>query len=99
MSSSFLFIAIFDMIYLYVITITAEEAHDSLRSLAKPLEFTLIQTEDPNEREALRILIKDIENAEPLNGNGYFTITKGTLTSIASTSITYLIILLQFRNI
>ena len=99
MSSGYLAIAISDMIYLYCITMTAEEAYGSLKSLVKPLEFTVIQTDNLKEREQLRILIKEIETVEPLNGNGYFTITKSTLTSIASTSITYLIILLQFRNI
>ena len=99
MSLTFLAIAIFDMIYLYVITMTAERAHESLQSLVKPLEKLLCESVVEVERESLRILVKEIEKTGPLTGNGYFDISRSTLTSIVSTSITYLIILLQFRNI
>ena len=99
MTSVYLFAAIFDMICLYVITMAACDAYDSLRTLGKALELTLMESADLREREQIRLLIKEIENVQPFNGNGYFTITKSTLTSMASTSITYLIILLQFRKI
>ena len=99
MSGFFFSIAIFDMIYLYVITMTAERAHESLQSLVKPLEKLLCESVVEVERESLRILVKEIEKTGPLTGNGYFDISRSTLTSIVSTSITYLIILLQFRNI
>ena len=38
-----------------------------------------------------------IEDAEPLSGCGMFEITKSTLTSMLSISVTYLIILIQFK--
>ena len=99
LSGVFFSVALFDMIYLYVITMTAERAHESLQSLVKPLEKLLCESVVEVERESLRILVKEIEKTGPLTGNGYFDISRSTLTSIVSTSITYLIILLQFRNI
>ena len=38
-----------------------------------------------------------IDDAEPITGCGLFEITRSTLTSMLSTSITYLIILIQFK--
>ena len=38
-----------------------------------------------------------IDDAQPISGCGLFEITRSTLTSMISTSITYLIILIQFK--
>ena len=95
----YIFITAYDMIFLYSITMIAEKAHESLKKLVQPLEEALIRTVDVKEREEMKILVKNIENVGPLNGNGYFDISRSTLTSVTSISITYLIILLQFRNI
>ena len=99
MTIVYIFLSTYDMIFLYSITMIAEKAHESLKKLVKPLEEALIRTEDVKEREEMKILVKNIENVGPLNGNGYFDISRSTLTSVTSISITYLIILLQFRNI
>ena len=53
---------------------------------------------DEDTRANAQLLIDEIKTVPPLNGNGYFVLKKDTLTSIASTTVTYLIILLQFRN-
>ena len=42
-------------------------------------------------------LLDTIEESEPLTGYGMFQITRGLLTSMISTSITYLIVLVQFK--
>lgn len=42
--------------------------------------------------------LEELESVGPFSGNGYFEITKSTLTSILGTSVTYFIILLQFRQ-
>ena len=50
------------------------------------------------DHEAARLLLRDIDNLEPVSGYGLFEVTRGTLTSMVSTSITYLIILIQFKS-
>ena len=86
------------MVIMYCIAMTAEEAFDALQSLIEPLNKMLVNENDSSRQESIRIAIRKLEKTRPLNGNGYFNITRETLTSIVSTTITYLIILLQFRN-
>ena len=85
------------MAILYCITLTAEEAYDALQSLNKPLEKILVNENNFAQREHIKATIRKLEKIRPLNGNGYFNITRETLTSTVSTTVTYLIILLQFR--
>ena len=85
------------MTILYCITLTAEEAYDALQSLNTPLEKMLVNENDLTRKENIKATMRKLEKMRPLNGNGYFNITRETLTSIVSTTITYLIILLQFR--
>lgn len=86
------------IVIMYCITLTAEEAYDALQSLMKPLNKMLVNENDSSRKECINVAIRNLEKIRPLNGNGYFGITRETLTSIVSTTITYLIILLQFRN-
>ena len=83
---------------LYSVTITAEEASENLQSLVLPLEQLLLLKQNSEENMKVKLLIKEIERTPPLSGNGYFELKRGTITSIISTSVTYLIILLQFRT-
>ena len=56
------------------------------------------QIEETQQRNIIELKLKELEDVRPLSGNGYFEIGRGTLTSIVSTSITYFIILLQFKQ-
>ena len=85
------------MAMLYCITLTSEEAYDALQSLNTPLEKMLVHENDFTKREHIKSTIRKLEKMQPLNGNGYFNVTRETLTSIVSITVTYLIILLQFR--
>ena len=85
------------MTILYCITLTAEEAYDALQSLNTSLENMLVNEDDLKRKELIKATMRKLEKIRPLNGNGYFNITRETLTSIVSTTVTYLIILLQFR--
>ena len=85
------------MTILYCITLTADDAYDALQSLNSPLEKILINETDLTKKEYIKATMRKLEKTRPLNGNGYFNITRETLTSILSTTVTYLIILLQFR--
>ena len=85
------------MTILFCITLTAEEAYDALQSLNTPLEKMLVNEDDLKRKELIKATMRKLEKIRPLNGNGYFNVTRETLTSIVSTTVTYLIILLQFR--
>ena len=87
----------YSMTILYCITLTAEEAYDALQSLNIPLEKMLINEKDLKRKELIKATMRKLKKIRPLTGNGYFNITRETLTSIVSITITYLIILLQFR--
>ena len=89
--------SVYCMTILYCITLTAEDAYDALQSLNTPLEKMLINETDLTKKEHIKATMRKLEKTRPLNGNGYFNITRETLTSILSTTVTYLIILLQFR--
>ena len=93
LSVCYLTMSAYFMAMLYCITLTAEEAYDALQSLSKPLEKMLVNENDFTQREHIKATMRKLEKIRPLNGNGYFNITRETLTSI----VTYLIILLQFR--
>ena len=97
-SISFVFMAHYYISVPYFTTMTAEKAHQDLKSLATPLQHALVLESDQPKIQSLKILLKEVENVGPLSGNGYFDISRGTLTSIVSISVTYFIILLQFRT-
>ena len=77
---------------------TTESSFEKLKSLVGPLQKRMLQEKDPIEQMKIKILIEKVEKLRPLSGNGYFEISRETLTSIVGISITYLIILLQFRT-
>ena len=58
------------------------------------LNNTKLTLEDRADIEEVMDIIDD---AEPISGCGLFEITRSTLTNMISTSITYLIILIQFK--
>ena len=83
---------------LYTLILAAERSYVSLQTLVKPLTISMMRENDTETKIEIQLLLKEIEKVPPLNGNGYFELKKETLTSITSTTVTYLIILLQFRN-
>ena len=97
-SVAFAMLSIYCTSILYFLTMTVESAFGKLKSLADPLQQKMIQEKDPVEQMKIKLLIEKVEKVRPLSGNGYFEISRETLTSIVGISITYLIILLQFRT-
>ena len=96
-SIAFILQAIYYTSTLYFITMTTESAFLELKNLVIPLQQRMIQEKDSGEQMKIKLLIEKVENVKTLSGDGYFEINRGTLTSIVGISITYLIILLQFR--
>ena len=83
---------------LYFITMTTESSFDKLKKLVEPLQQKIVLEKDATEQVKIKMVIEKVDNVKTLTGNGYFEISRATLTSIVSISITYLIILLQFRT-
>ena len=50
------------------------------------------------EREEIRLLLREIDNLEPISPYGLCEIDRSLITSMISTSVTYLIILIQFKQ-
>ena len=97
---SYIFAGIYYTSVLCCLTLTSEQTFTKLQDLTKQLENIIVHSKqmDFKDGEKIKFLIKEVENTKPLNGNGYFDLNKGTLTSIVSISLTYFIILIQFRN-
>ena len=97
---SYIFAGIYYTSVLCCLTLTSENTFSKLQDLTKQLENIIVHSKqmDLKDGEKIKFLIKEVENTKPLNGNGYFDLNKGTLTSIVSISLTYFIILIQFRN-
>ena len=70
-----------------------EDLHSSLANVMDTLE-DLPKSEEDKE---VSKLLKSLERTGPLTGCGLFQLQRNTLTSMVSTSITYLIILVQFK--
>ena len=70
------------------------DLHTSLRQLRRAAE----DMEGSIGKEAARELLRDIEDLEPVSGYGLFSVDRSALTSSVSVSITYLIILIQFKQ-
>ena len=76
------------------ILFTVHDLHTSLRKLRRAAE----DLEDRDDGRTIKDLVRDIEDLEPISGYGLFTVDRTTLTSTVSVSITYLIVLIQFKQ-
>ena len=66
--------------------------HRSMEKLKEAAEDVAIP------EQARKEILRDIGDLDPISGYGLFTVDKTTLTSTVSVSITYLIVLLQFKQ-
>ena len=92
-SIGFLMISLYFLLGTITICFLWEDLHRSLSNVIDTLEDMPTAGED---KEVAK-LIKSLEKTGPLTGCGLFQIEWSTLTSMVSTSITYLIILIQFK--
>ena len=71
---------------------------DSLHRSLKNIRFLrLRRSNTTQDEEDVQEVLDLIGEAQPISGCGMFQITRSTLTSMVSTSLTYLIILIQFK--
>lgn len=57
-----------------------------------------MRKKDVDSQAACEKLIMDLSSAGPLSACGFFNIERSTLTSAVGYSITYLIVLIQFKT-
>ena len=99
MTVSILGYFIFAMVYLITIkefTFRVDDLNKSRGHLREAVED--LEARGGADPELVRMLLRDIDNLEPVSGYGLFGVDRTTLTSMMSTAITYLIILIQFKS-
>ena len=96
-STSYLLISCAFLLNIAALTVILDTGHKSLKDLTVPLQDKLLYLQEGFEKQSYINIIKDIEKTGPLNGKGFFNITRGTLTGMLSVGITYIIILVQFK--
>ena len=83
------------VVYLFLLKLFIFKV-DNLNRVLKKFLLTLEELED--EGINTRKLIREVANLEPVSGYGLFSLERSTLTSMVSVSLTYVIILLQFKQ-
>ena len=94
MMLGFILFSIGFLLAMEVILFSIHDLHTSLRKLRRATE----DLEDRDDWRTIKDLVRDIEDLDPISGCGLFTVDRTTLTSTISVSITYLIVLIQFKQ-
>ena len=94
MMLGFILFSIGFLLGMEAILFSIHDLHTSLRKLRRAAE----DLEDRDDGKTIKDLVRDIEDLEPISGYGLFTVDRTTLTSTISVSITYLIVLIQFKQ-
>ena len=86
---------LFGAAFLILLEYLLFKVHDLHKSIGKMKEAAedAVMTD-----QARKELLREIGDLEPISGYGLFTVDRTTLTSTVSVSITYLIVLLQFKQ-
>ena len=88
--------AVKNFTFIILQAILAENCHDALKHLAKPLRKMrerLVAEEVAN----LDNIINDIETTGHFTGGGFFDVNKKAVTAMFGYTLTYLVILIQFK--
>ena len=92
----YLLYAVAQLLNLRELIFSIHDVNKDRRFLREGIEDVIAKRGDPD--DTLRLLLRDIDNLEPLSGYGLFGVDRSTLTSMISVAITYLIILIQFKQ-
>jgi len=84
-------------IHILSLVFTVEGLYDHTAQLEMRVRSALGGSSKKEKRQKLKQQLLELSSQKPLTAKGYFTISKETLTSMLSVSITYLIILVQFQ--
>ena len=73
-----------NIIWLITLTNSVDETNECIKALGKEIQERLLVIEDKQDRRYFKFLKQRINDLKPMNGSGYFTIDKTTLTSMLS---------------
>ena len=73
-----------NIIWLITLTNSVDKSNECIKALGKEIQEKLLVTEEKRERRYLKFFKQRIDDLKPMNGSGYFTIDKTTLTSMLS---------------
>ena len=85
------------IVNIVALTLTLDNGFKSLKDITQGLRHQMERVSDVLERQRIQNVINNIKETGPLTGKGFFEITRGTLTSMVSLGITYIIIIVQFK--
>lgn len=94
--SGYLLYAAAQLLNLRELIFSIHDVNKDRRFLREGIEDVIAKRGDADDK--LRLLLRDIDNLEPLSGYGLFGVDRSTLTSMISVAVTYLIILIQFKQ-
>ena len=89
---------IYSIVQLVTMELLIFSFHDATVSVRKLRDAAEDLPVDDSNKMRIKRLIRDIEELEPLSGFGLFSVDRTTVTSIMSIKITYLIIMIQFKQ-
>ena len=89
---------IYSIVQLVTMELLIFSFHDASVSVRKLRDAAEDLPVDDSNKMRIKRLIRDIEELEPLSGFGLFSVDRTTVTSIMSIKITYLIIMIQFKQ-
>ena len=94
MGGYFLWVLVY-MIHLTLFIFKTNHLNESFQAIKDLLEEIKLES---GESKSLNILITKIGREKPISGYGLFHMDRTTLTSMISVALTYLIILIQFKQ-
>ena len=94
MGGYFLWVIVY-IIHLTLFIFKTNHLNESFKAIKDILEEIKLES---GESKSLNILITKIDREKPISGYGLFQMDRSTLTSMISVALTYLIILIQFKQ-
>ena len=85
------------VVNLQVLTSLAESALEALQEMKQNFQEKFLTSTSDGQRQKCQYLIMSLSEVKPMTGAGYFDISRGTLSSMLSVSLTYIIIMVQFQ--
>ena len=90
---------VFNLLLLLVVLIgKLEHCYDLIRDVALKIRNDSVEATTVKEMMKLQIAAMELENCCPFTCNKYFSLTRETLTAMVATTLTYLVVLIQFQQ-
>ncbi len=95
----YMYFFVFNLLLLLVVLIgKLEHCYDLIRDAAMKIRNDSVEAATVKEMMKLQIAVMELENCCPFTCNKYFSLTRETLTAMVATTLTYLVVLIQFQQ-